>query len=321
MADTYPVRPLAGARPSLPRRKGFPAFCAALALVILGLGLGPFHPHGAAASRSDLRRGEGGAGTNSNGGTANGGAGASNGSDASSSDGGSAAAGGGGTGHAASTLQRLLEVGQPIYCGAGTKPLVALTFDDGPGPNTLSTIGALRQAGMTATFFEVGKLLGEPVFAGIPRAAARLGVVGDHTWDHISMDGLSTSELDQEIGRTQRALEHLTGQRVELFRPPLGQHDELVDVYLRTHGMLDILWTIDSRDSQGASADQIYRTVRDGLSPGDIVLLHENRGTTQDALPRILHLIEQRGYRTVTVPQLLAADPPTAKQLRTHTCP
>ncbi len=325
MADTYPVRPLGGARPSLPRRKGFPAFCAGVALVILGLGLGPFHPHGAAAGRSDAGRGGdagGPAASGSNGDThpSNGGSDASNGGSNGSGAGGGATATGGGTGPVTATLQRLIDAGQPVYCGAGTKPLVALTFDDGPGPNTLSTIGELRQAGVTATFFEVGKLLGEPMFAGIPRAAARFGVVGDHTWDHISMDGLSASELDQEIGRTRTALERLTGRRVELFRPPLGQHDEQVDAYLRSHGLLDILWTIDSRDSQGASADKIYRTVRDGLSPGDIVLLHENRGTTQDALPRILNLIEQRGYRAVTVPQLLAADPPTGKQLRTHTC-
>ncbi len=219
------------------------------------------------------------------------------------------------------TLQRLISAGEPIYCGAGTKPLVALTFDDGPGPYTPETIDALRAAGMTATFFEVGKLLGENAFQGIPRAAARFGAVGDHTWSHVSMDGLSPSQLDAEIGRTRRALTRLTGGRVFMFRPPLGLHDGHVDSYVRSHGMIEILWSIDSQDSMGASADKIFRNVRNGLSAGDIILLHENRGTTQNALPRIIKLIQQRGFQTVTVPGLLAQDPPTTQQLRQHSCP
>jgi peptidoglycan/xylan/chitin deacetylase (PgdA/CDA1 family) len=227
----------------------------------------------------------------------------------------------GGGGGAQTTLQRLIAAGEPIYCGAGTKPLVALTFDDGPGPDTLQTIATLRAAHMTATFFEVGKLLGENSFQGIPRSAARFGAVGDHTWSHVTMNGLSTSQLDAEIGRTRRALGRLTGTHVSMFRPPLGLHDGRVDTYVRSNGMLEILWSIDSQDSMGASADKIFRNVRDGLSAGDIILLHENRGTTQNALPRIIELIQQRGFQTVTVPELLAQDPPTAQQLRQHSCP
>jgi peptidoglycan-N-acetylglucosamine deacetylase len=218
------------------------------------------------------------------------------------------------------TIQRLIRSGQPIYCGGETERLVALTFDDGPGVDTLGTIAELRRAGMTATFFEVGKLLGESRFAGIPRAAASFGAVGDHTWDHISVVGLSRDELAAEIDRTRTALEQLTGRRVFLFRPPLGQHDATVDTYLRSVGMLEVLWSIDTRDSQGATHDQIFAAVRAHLSPGDIILLHENRGTTQKALPRIIDLIRRRGYQAVTVPQLLAMDPPSAEQLRTHTC-
>jgi peptidoglycan/xylan/chitin deacetylase (PgdA/CDA1 family) len=84
--------------------------------------------------------------------------------------------------------------------------------------------------------------------------------------------------------------------------------------------MLEILWTIDSEDSQGATADHVYRDVRKSLSAGDIVLLHDNRGTTESALPRILDLIEKRGLTPVTVPELLTQDPPTDRQVRQHTC-
>lgn len=288
------------------RRRGFGAFCALMAFAIVALAITSFRPGSAQAGRAEGRtaiaRGNGSSGDHTAG-IVSGGAPVGN--------------SGGGT---AASLQRLVDAGQPIYCGAGTKPLVALTFDDGPGPDTLQTIEELKAAGMTATFFEVGKLLGEPMFDGIPKAAARFGAIGDHTWDHISMVGLSRTELDAEITRTRRVLQQITGQRVFLFRPPLGQHNDTVDAYVRSAGMLQIMWTIDSGDSMGASDDQIYRTVRDRLSPGDIVLLHENRGTTQNALPRIIRLIQREGYRAVTVPQLLAMDPPTPDQLQHHTC-
>lgn len=298
------------------RRRGFGAFCALMAFAITALAITSFRPGPARAVRAE--------GRTTISGTDGGGRGSSRDDPRSGAGAGSAVSGGGGAaaegGSAGTSVQWLIDAGQPIYCGGGTEPLVALTFDDGPGPDTLHTIEALRAAGMTATFFEVGKLLDEPMFDGIPKAAARFGAIGDHTWDHISMVGLSADELDAEIARTRRVLKQITGQRVFLFRPPLGRHDATLDAYVRSAGMLQIMWTIDSGDSMGASDDQIFRTVRDALSPGDIVLLHENRGTTQNALPRIIRLIQRKGYRAVTVPQLLAMDPPSAQQLRHHTC-
>jgi peptidoglycan/xylan/chitin deacetylase (PgdA/CDA1 family) len=218
-------------------------------------------------------------------------------------------------------LQPLIEAGEPIYCGAGTQPLVALTFDDGPGVLTRQAIDLLRQNDMTATFFTVGKLYSEPRFQGLLKEEASLGAVGDHTWDHVPVEGMSTTQLAAQIERTRSAAEADSGSPVFLFRPPLGRHDGVVDAYVRSLGMLEVLWSLDSQDSQGATADEIYRNVRDHLSPGDIVLLHDNRGTTEAALPLIIDLIKQLGYRTVTVPQLLALDPPTPQQLSQHTCP
>jgi peptidoglycan/xylan/chitin deacetylase (PgdA/CDA1 family) len=291
------------------RRRGFGAFCALMAFAITALAITSFRPGAARADRAGRQTADPRTGGGKNGVTIGPRSGSGSGSGGSGPDGG-----------AGTTLQRLIDAGQPIYCGGGTQPLVALTFDDGPGPDTLETIAALKAAGMTATFFEVGKLLGEPMFDGIPKTAARFGAIGDHTWDHISMLGLSANELDAEITRTRRLLQQITGQHVFMFRPPLGQHDATVDAYVRAAGMLQIMWTIDSGDSMGANDDQIYRTIRAHLSPGDIVLLHENRGTTQNALPRIIRLIQRKGYRTVTVPQLLTMDPPSPEQLRHHTC-
>ena len=307
------------------RRKGFLAFCAVLTALIAGLLTSPV---GAAADRggamADLqeRRATAVAGT-----TAREhprqpvDAPARSDQTASADPAPSAAVPGNAVGIPSSTFTRLLEVDGPIRCGAGTLPLVALTFDDGPGVLTRQTMRLLHEHGMTATFFLVGKLLGEPRFEGLPELAARIGALGDHTWDHVSMVGRTQTELDAQIAVTRRAITRASGERVALFRPPLGQHDERVDASVRSLGMLTVLWSLESGDSQGASADRIFRTVRDSLSAGDIILLHENRGTTQRALPRILDLIEARGFTTVTVPELLAQDPPTSQQLRAGTCP
>ncbi len=219
------------------------------------------------------------------------------------------------------TLARLVEAAQPISCGAGTQPIVALTFDDGPGPLTGQTLDLLEERGMTATFFVAGKLVDAPwIDHSLVRRAAQLGEVGDHSWDHVSMVGLSLDELDGQIAETRRVAADAAGEEVLLFRPPLGAHDERIRGYVGSIGMLTVMWSLESGDSQGDNAVRIYRAVRDGLSAGDIILLHENRGTTQRALPRILDLIERRGFRTVTVSELLALDPPTQRQLRQRTC-
>ena len=218
-------------------------------------------------------------------------------------------------------IQRFVDLGMPVYCGGPDEPYVALTFDDGPGPYTPYSLKLLRQAHANATFFLVGKLLGEPAFTGYPKAEATANAVGEHTWDHVSVAGLPPSGLDAQIGRTQDAVAKATGEPVTLFRPPYGATSPAVASYVKSHGMIQVLWTIDSGDSQaGTSADEVLSHIKRSLSPGDIILLHENRGNTRNALPRILDLLDQRGLQAVTVPQLLALDPPSRQQLRSHSC-
>jgi peptidoglycan/xylan/chitin deacetylase (PgdA/CDA1 family) len=218
-------------------------------------------------------------------------------------------------------LGRLAAFGQPIYCGGGTKPLVALTFDDGPGALTPIALRQLHRFHAKATFFLVGKLLAEPALAAIARREASAGMAfGDHTWDHVIMTGRSASFYDQEIGRTARTIKQVTGRRARLFRPPFEAHDHHLDTWLRAQGMLEILWSTDSLDSQGATTRRVFRAVRRGIRPGAIILLHDNRGTTETALTEILRRVKARGLKAVTVPELLTRDPPTHTQLRAHTC-
>jgi peptidoglycan/xylan/chitin deacetylase (PgdA/CDA1 family) len=219
-------------------------------------------------------------------------------------------------------IARLVAAGHPVYCGGGTKPLVALTFDDGPGPYTRHTLQVLRRHGAKGTFFLVAReVLGWPDLKDVPAKEAAQGAVGDHTYDHTSLPGVTADELTHEIGDAQTVIQAAAGGRaVRLFRPPFGSHDAASDAKARSLGMLEVLWSVDTADSRGATAGEILASVEHDAGPGSIVLLHENRGTTRAALPRILGALQRKGLQAVTVPELMAADPPSAAQLRSGSC-
>jgi len=105
---------------------------------------------------------------------------------------------------------------------------------------------------------------------------------------------------------------------VFLFRPPYGARDDAIDGLTRSLGLLEVLWTVDSRDSLGANHTQIERNVIAGLHPGAIILMHENRGQTVRALLGIFAALARKRLRAVSVPQLLSDDPPGQPLLRSQ---
>jgi len=191
---------------------------------------------------------------------------------------------------------------------------VALTFDDGPGPYTHLVLRLLRRDHARATFFLVGRLLRDwPV---LPLRERALGSLGDHTWSHINLAALPAAAVTSQLEDARRAISADAHVRVQLFRPPYGSRNATVDRVARRLGMLDVLWNVDSFDWAGANWTQIARNVLHHLSPGAIVLMHENRGQTIRALKFILlPALRRLRYRLVTVPQLLALDPPSTAQL------
>ncbi len=209
---------------------------------------------------------------------------------------------------------RLIASGRPVYCAGRRGDEVALTFDDGPGPYTRLMLAKLRKHHLRATFFVVGRNI--PLVPGAVRAERGIGAVGDHTFTHPLLTALPKAAAEAQIVRTQRALERASGGPVFLFRPPYGAHDAAVDRIARRHGLLEILWTVDSEDSLGANYAKIARNVIAGLKPGAIILMHENHGQTIRAMLAIFAALQRRHLRAVSVPQLLSDDPPSRAQLR-----
>jgi peptidoglycan-N-acetylglucosamine deacetylase len=191
-------------------------------------------------------------------------------------------------------VDRLARGGVTVYCGNRNARLVALTFDDGPGPYTRAVTRTLRRAGARGTFFLVGERLAW--WRGALGAEAALGAIGNHTWTHRSLATLDGPGLNAEVGRTRSAEIARTGRIVSLFRPPYGVRTAAADVYLRRLRVLQVLWDV---------ADSGAR-----IRPGSIVLLHETRPQTLPLLRRILRGLERRHLRAVTVPELLAAKRP-----------
>jgi peptidoglycan-N-acetylglucosamine deacetylase len=203
-----------------------------------------------------------------------------------------------------------------IRLGEPRRREVALTFDDGPGQDTPAVLRLLRRAHAPATFFELGDAV--RAYPGITRLQAREGfAVADHTRDHPAMAGLSKASQRAQIVSTARAIEAAGAPYPRLFRPPYGSFDAATLSELRRAGMLMVLWTVDTRDFSQPGIRRIIYTAVSGARPGAIILMHDGGGPRSEtiaALPRIILRLRQRGYRLVTVAQLVSDDPPPRDQ-------
>ena len=180
---------------------------------------------------------------------------------------------------------------------------VALTFDDGPWPDsTTKILDILRRERVPATFFLVGQQVRK--HPELLAREARAGVTfGTHSFSHPQpFDKLPDTAIGEEIDQGLAALE-AGGVRAALFRPPGGDISPTVLASAKERGLRTVLWTVDPRDWQrGTSTDQIVRRVLGGARPGSIVLMHDgggDRSATVAALPRIIKGLKQRKLQFV----------------------
>jgi peptidoglycan-N-acetylglucosamine deacetylase len=209
---------------------------------------------------------------------------------------------------------RLARLELPVFCGGPHGDDVAFTFDDGPGVYTHLALKKLRQAHQRATFFVVGKSINS--WPGYLRPELEVAAIGDHTYTHLDLVELPPQQVTFQLERVAQMIRAQSGERVDLWRPPYGAYDATVKAIARRLGLLEILWSIDSGDSLGANWAQIIRTVEAQIRPGSIVLFHENRGQTIRALTTLLPWLRRRHLHSVSLPELLATDPPSIAQLR-----
>lgn len=188
---------------------------------------------------------------------------------------------------------------------------IALTFDDGPSSYTRAILHILRRTGVRATFFPVGYSLDRwpRSLAAEPRAGH---VVGDHTLHHPPLASLSFRAQLREIRGEARRLRRYGMPRARLVRPPYGSYDRRTVAIARRLGMLVVMWSVDSEDYTRPGRRAIVRNVLAGARPGAIVLMHDGGGPREQtvaALPAVIRRLRRRGFRLVTVPELLPRGP------------
>jgi chitin deacetylase len=190
-----------------------------------------------------------------------------------------------------------------VHVRPGEK-VFALTFDDGPWPvYTRRILRVLAENDVKATFFMVGDVVRH--HAELAREVRDAGhAIGNHSWNHPSRPRNPVGQVRD----TDTEIEKVLGLRPTLFRPPYGIVKNGMAAQAMREGDAVIIWSADSSDWRHRSSSQIASTIIRQASPGGIALMHDgggNRAATAAALPTIISTLRERGYRFVTVPELL----------------
>lgn len=191
---------------------------------------------------------------------------------------------------------------EPAEAGGPKKPMVALTFDDGPHPvYTPRILDALKQNNAAATFFVQGKRV--QANADIVNRMVQEGSeVGNHTWNHSRLTKLPRGELRSQLDKTQEAVFAATGKYPAFMRPSYGEVNEEVK---KGAGLPLILWSVDTRDWELKNPDIIEQDLLQKVKDGDIVIMHDIYESSAVAAERIVAGLVARGFKLVTVSQLI----------------
>ncbi|MBQ7534244.1 MAG: polysaccharide deacetylase family protein [Stomatobaculum sp.] len=197
-----------------------------------------------------------------------------------------------------------------VYTGGGSvdasRPMIALTFDDGPAAPDNRILAALEAVGGRATFFMVGQnVKGHQDI--IRRMVADGCELGNHSWNHPQLNKLSASEVRSQINRTNDAIASVAGHGATVMRCPYGATGGSVKSVLADMGYASILWSIDTLDWKTRNSASTVSSVLNNVKDGDIILMHSLYNQTADAVEAMVPELVRRGYQLVTVSELAAA--------------
>lgn len=181
-----------------------------------------------------------------------------------------------------------------------SKPMIALTFDDGPSKYTADILDQLEKYGGHATFFVVGNRVSS--FSKTIKRAYDLGCeIGNHSWSHPALSSISVSAMQKQISDTDKAIEKVIGVKPTLLRPPYGAVDSEVKRYA---GKPLIHWSIDTRDWATQSSSRTISSVLNNVRDGSIILMHDIYSATRNAAVSLIPTLVKKGYQLVTISEL-----------------
>ncbi len=191
------------------------------------------------------------------------------------------------------------------------QPYIAMTFDDGPSSaNTRRLLEILKQRNIKATFFLIGQnAASNPDL--VRRILADGHEIGNHSWTHPQLSKLSDDRVTTEINKTQDAIKDASGFTPTLLRPPYGAITARQREWIESQfGLSIILWSVDPFDWKRPGASVITQRILSQVRPGAIILSHDIHKQTVDAMPATLDSLIAKGYKFVTVTQLIAMNKP-----------
>ncbi|MCX5778370.1 MAG: polysaccharide deacetylase family protein [Elusimicrobia bacterium] len=202
--------------------------------------------------------------------------------------------------------------GKPAFYaqGSGDKKIVALSFDDGPGPYTARVLAILKEHAVQATFFMEGQQAqSRPQFVAAVKDGGH--EIGNHTYSHINYYAYKKQDKEQvltrEILQAEQAIMRTTGVKPHLLRMPNGYSKGWARELVAQQGYEMVNWSFGC-DWKKIPAAELYAVYAKNIHPGAIFLMHDggkNRQTTVDMLPKLIDEIKRQGYDIVTVGQLL----------------
>ncbi len=191
---------------------------------------------------------------------------------------------------------------EPIKQIDKDKPMVALTFDDGPTLKYTSAIlDCLKENQASATFFVLGSRADD-----FPQLLQRMilegNEIGNHTFSHKQLTTLSKENIEEEISATQESIHNVTNRYPDIIRPPYGSKNDTV--MQCAQGKKVVTWTVDSEDWRSRNTQTIVNKVLNEVSDGDIILMHDLYPTTAEAAIILIPKLQEMGFQLVTISEL-----------------
>ena len=184
-----------------------------------------------------------------------------------------------------------------------SKPMVALTFDDGPGERTGELLAQLEKYNAHATFFMQGKNI--PGKEDFVKKMKETGCeLGNHSYDHPQLTKLSADKIANQMGTTNDLIQQAAGSTATVMRPPYGA---INDTVRSSVGLPMILWSIDTLDWKTRNAQSSIDTVMNDVQDGDVILMHDIHTESIDAALVLIPKLEEAGYQLVTVSEMAKA--------------
>lgn len=196
----------------------------------------------------------------------------------------------------------------PVYSVDRSDNKIAISFDCAYGAEyTDGILETLKIYGVAATFFTV-EFWVRKYPDKVKKIAEYGNEVGTHSATHPQMSKLDKDEIVKELTTSVSAIEAITGNKVEVFRPPYGDYDDLVIETAAELNLQTIQWDVDSLDWKDLTAKQIVNRIVSKTKSGSIILCHNNGLHTLEALPYVLGELKLKGYEFVKISDLIYKD-------------